>query len=80
MHFLNNKHEKRFRELQIADGTHSKDLERRSLFYIMAGNDDLHEKRHHIYDFVENWINVECLDSRTVDFSTSSKALIRAWI
>ncbi|MCT4618242.1 MAG: DUF6075 family protein [Marinisporobacter sp.] len=77
MQFLNEKHKIRFKELLLADGTHHKDTERKTLFYIISGSDDLYSKRNHIYDFNNNWINIECLDSGTVDFSTSSKALIR---
>lgn len=77
MQFLNNQHKKRFIKLIKADGIHHNDVERKSLFYIIAGNDDLYQKRNHIYDFNNNWINIECLDSKCIDFSTSSKALIR---
>lgn len=77
MQFLNEKHERKFLELLMADGTHHKDVERKALFYIISGSDDLYAKRNHIYDFNNNWINIECLDSEIVDFSTSSKALIR---
>lgn len=77
MQFLNNQHKKKFIELIKADETYHKDVERKSLFYIISGNDDLHQKRSYIYDFNNNWINIECLDSERVDFSTSSKALIR---
>ena len=80
MQFLSNKHKNRFIELLTDDGTHNKDVERRSLFYIISGSNDLYDKRKHIYDFNNNWINSECLDSENVDFSTSSKALIRLGI
>ncbi len=77
MKYLNQKHQKRFEELISRSKTHPEDYERKSLLYIIAGNQDLYQKQDHIYDFVENWINPECLDSENVDFSTSSKALIR---
>lgn len=68
MQFLNEKHKTRFNESIITDETHPQDVERRALFYIISGNDDLYAKRNHIYDFKNNWINIECLDSEEVDF------------
>lgn len=77
MRFLNKEHERRFRELMFDDRTNPQYKERQALFCIMAGNDDLYSKRYYIYDFVENWINPECLNNDKIDFYTSSKALIR---
>ncbi|SCG83673.1 hypothetical protein DW1_2107 [Proteiniborus sp. DW1] len=77
MGFLSSKHALKFRELIKEDNTHSKDSERQALFYIIGGNDDLFKKRHFIYNFKDNSINPECLTNGEVDFSTSSKALIR---
>lgn len=58
------------------DNTHKSDLERKSLFYILAGNYDLYEKKHFIYDFEERSINLECLESDFLDFSTSARKLL----
>jgi hypothetical protein len=77
MQFLNEKHIKRFKELLQSDNANREDVERRSLFYILSGNGDLYLKRNHIYDFKDHSIEPDCLDSKKVDFSTSSKALIR---
>ena len=77
MRFLNYKHASNFQELVQEDNTHPKDCERNSLFYILAGNEDLFKKRYSIYDFKDNSIKLECLTDGSVDFSTSSKALVR---
>ncbi len=77
MQFLNEKHKERFKELLQSDNTYKEDVERRSLFYILSGNEDLFRKRNYIYDFKDHSIEPDCLDSENVDFSTSSKALIR---
>lgn len=53
------------------------DLERKALFYILSGNLDLYEKVDFIYDFEENSIRSECLESGEVDFCSSSRKLIR---
>ncbi len=71
-----NLHCNRYNELVSLGGIRSKDLERMSLFYIISGNEDLYMKKKSIYDFVENAINPECLNSDTVDFCSSSKTLI----
>ncbi|QUH20390.1 DUF6075 family protein [Alkaliphilus sp. B6464] len=77
MKFSSRKHASNFNELIKEDNTHPKDRERQALFYIVAGNDDLYKKRNAIYDFRENSIEPECLTNGKIDFSTSSKALIR---
>ncbi|MCT4563501.1 MAG: DUF6075 family protein [Maledivibacter sp.] len=77
MLFKNEEHQQRFMHLVAEDGMHPKDVERQVLFYILSGNHDLYQKRHSIYDFSEHMISSECLTASEVDFSTSSKALIR---
>lgn len=77
MNFITNQHNERFKELLQSDNTYREDVERRSLFYILSGNEDLFRKKNHIYDFKDHSIEPDCLDSENVDFSTSSKALIR---
>ena len=77
MNFITKQHKERFKELLQSDNTYREDVERRSLFYILSGNEDLFRKKNHIYDFKDHSIEPDCLDSENVDFSTSSKALIR---
>lgn len=69
----------RFNELLKRDATNPRDLERQSLFYILAyANDgDLFNKVNHIYDFDENCIKLECLEGSTVDLCSSAVSLVR---
>lgn len=53
------------------------DVERKSLLYIISHNEDLFKKRNYIYNFKENNINFNSLNSQNVDLCTSSKALVR---
>lgn len=69
-------HEQRLQELLTKDNTHPKDMERKAMFYILSGNDDLYSKVNHIYDFEEKIIKTECLEGE-VDFSTSSRRLVK---
>ena len=66
-----------YNELLAKDNTREKDIERRSMFYILAHNDDLYSKVHYIYDFKDHSIRFDCLESGFADFSSSSKALLR---
>ena len=67
-------HEKRYQLLLEKDKTNLKDLERKALFYILAGNEDLFEKVNHIYDFADHSINSDCFDE--IDLCSSSRSLI----
>lgn len=53
------------------------DLERKSLFYILANNNDLYYKINAIYDFEDRSIRPECLEEGTVDFCSSSRSLVK---
>lgn len=46
----------RFNELVKRDNTHDGDVERKALFHIIAGNDDLYSKVNYIYYFTEHSI------------------------
>lgn len=59
------------------DKTNEGDLERRTLFYIVAGNYDLYSKVNYIYDFKDRSININCLENGEVDFCSSSYKLIK---
>lgn len=43
--FINKEHKNRLKDMIRTDKTLSTDMERISLFYIIAGNDDLYRKR-----------------------------------
>lgn len=77
MYFLNNKHKNMYLKLVKNANIDPNDIERKVLFYIISGNSDLLKKKASVYDFNEGFINFDCLDSTTVDFCSSSKALIR---
>lgn len=51
MEFINNKHEKRFEKLIERANIGSSDIERYSLFYLIAGNEDLYNQVDKIYNF-----------------------------
>ncbi len=75
--FINNSHKSRYIEMLATADVHKYDQERKALFYIISGNDDLYLKKKEIYNFFENSIITECLESDKVDFCSSSKALLR---
>lgn len=75
-YFRNKRQEERLLELMAADNTQGWDTERISLFYIIAGNDDLYSKRNAIYNFKEHRIK-RCLGDGSVDFSSGMCALVR---
>jgi hypothetical protein len=75
--FTDTNHNFRYLELIKKAQVHKYDLERQSLFYIVSGNEDLYKKMCFIYDFYKNTILSDCITSSEVDFSSSSKALIR---
>lgn len=76
-YFLSGEHEERFQELTQKAEVFEGDIERKALFFILAGNDDLYKKVNHIYDFRESEINPDCLESGKVDFSSSARKLVK---
>lgn len=75
-YFITSMHEERFLELMAEDDTSFTDIERVSLFYILAGNNELYKKRRHIYDSNRHGI-CACFENRDVDFSSGMGALIK---
>lgn len=65
-----------YAELLEKANVHQSDNERKALFWILGNNDDLYSKINHIYDFKDNSIKPECLESADVDFCSSSRRLI----
>lgn len=51
MEFLNSQHEENFNNLTKKADVRNGDLERKSMFYIIAGNDDLFKQVGEIYNF-----------------------------
>ena len=66
----------RYLGLFMRDGSKPSDAERAALFYIFAHNDKLYRIVDHLYDFEENGINPECLDS-DLDLTHSDRVLIK---
>lgn len=77
MKFQNREHESNLFRLLIKDRSHPRDIERRALFYILAGNVDLYSKADCIYDFDDHLIKLECLTDGSVDLCSSSRALVK---
>lgn len=77
MNFLSKEHENQYLNLLQKDKTHPSDVERLALFYIIAGNADLHMKVKYIYNFVEHQIEPDCLYDSGVDFCSSSRSLAK---
>lgn len=75
--FLNAIHKNNYLRIVKSANMHTDDVERKALFYIIAGNEDLFTKKNSIYDFKENSICLDILNSTDVDFCSSSKALVR---
>lgn len=61
--------------LERSDATPG-DLERKALFHIISGNDELYKNLNSLYDFEENVIITECLDGE-VYISSSSRKLLK---
>ena len=78
MYYLNEDHERHFYQLLAKDHTDAFDIERHSLFYILAGNKDLYQKRNHIYD-ASNHCIILCLEQekQNIDLSNGAKALVK---
>ncbi|GLV14990.1 hypothetical protein Heshes_26760 [Alicyclobacillus hesperidum] len=74
MMFLSDKHEVRYDELLLRDGGKG-DIERESLFFVLAGSDDLYRKADKIYDFEDRSIIPESLEG-SVDLSSGARALV----
>lgn len=77
MNYINEEHERNFYTLIAEDKTNVYDTERQSLFYILAGNRDLYQKRNAIYDSKNHGI-IKCLNTKKVkiDLSSGAKALV----
>ena len=78
MEYLSSAHEERLNKLICEDNTSLYDKERISLFYILAGNCDLYQKKNGIYD-VKNHCIIPSLSKKgaKVDLSGGAKALVK---
>lgn len=73
---MKQEHKERFAKLLQRDCTNLADKERRSLFFIISGNEDLFSKVNHLYDFEEHSIMPESLEENTVDLSSGARSLV----
>ncbi len=67
----------RYEMLLAMDGTKENDFERKAMFYIFAGHEDLYKKIDYIYDFQQYHIIPECLEDKDRVFSYSELQLIK---
>lgn len=75
-HHVDARHEERLAGMIWEDGMTCRDMERISLFHIIAGNEGLYRKRNAIYDFNERRIKT-CIRDGSEDFSSGQWALIK---
>lgn len=81
MQYINGKQEERFKELLVKAKLKYKDKERESLFYLLAGNDDLYKQVNKIYDFDKQ--QLDCIDENgevdleDISVSSSSSSLLK---
>lgn len=72
------KQDMRYQQLLEMSGATPGDLERRALFHIIAGSDELYKNLNSLYDFEENVILTECLGEESeVYISSSSRKLVK---
>lgn len=69
--------EDKFNELIIKDNTNESDIERQSLFYILAGNDELYRNADSIYNFDERMIDLEVIERNHLKVGNGAKSLIK---
>lgn len=75
---VKDKQDIRYQQLIERSGATPGDLERRALFHIIAGSDELYKNLNSLYDFEENVIITECLDGDSdVYLSSSSRKLVK---
>lgn len=79
MMFLSKKHEETYKTYLSLSGCHPEDRERKSLFYLLAGNKDLQTKGiNRIYDFKENRLKFSPGElPEGMDLCSSSRAILK---
>ncbi|MEK4654401.1 DUF6075 family protein [Niallia sp. FSL W8-0954] len=68
-------HQENFKFLLQKDGTHPNDIERKALFYILAGYEEITNQVDLFYDFQDRMIRIE--DDEIATLSSSGKALVQ---
>lgn len=77
MIFIDDNHKNNYLYLAKKAKMNDYDIERKALFYIIAGNNDLFRKKNNIYNFMENSIYLNCINNSNIDLCSSSRALVR---
>ncbi len=73
--FMFPKHQENFEYLLRYDGTHPRDIERRAMFYIFSGNEEIMGRIDDFYDFEESMIHLDA-DNQIALVSSGTRALI----
>lgn len=73
---VKDKQDLRYQQLLELSGATPGDLERRALFHIISGNEELYNNVNSLYDFAENVIITECLEGDGY-LSSSSRKLVK---
>ncbi|MEK5521097.1 DUF6075 family protein [Heyndrickxia sp. FSL W8-0423] len=71
--FMFPNHKDNYECLLGKDGTHPNDIERKSLFYIFAGNEEIMKQVNLFYDFQERMIKI---DNDRASISSGARALV----
>ena len=74
--FINDEHKERFNKCIEQDGTYEYDFERKSLFYILTGNDDLYIRIENIYNFNDRSINFEVILNKSHELSSAARKML----
>ena len=76
VYFMNAKHEEQYSEL-LGATLYPHDKERKAMFYIIAGNDELFKYTDKIYDFPEEELKIGSNLGKLNAMCSSSKALLK---
>ena len=74
--FINDEHKERFNKCIEHDRTYEYDFERKSLFYILSGNDDLYIRIEDIYDFEDRNINLDFILNKSHELSSAARKML----
>lgn len=75
---VKDKKDLRYQQILERSGATPGDLERKALFHIIAGNDELYNNINSLYDFEENVILTDCLEGDSdVYLTSSSRKLVK---
>lgn len=73
---IKDKKDLRYQQLLERSGATPGDFERKALFNIISGNDEIYSNVSSLYDFDENVIKTDCLDG-DLYLSSSSRKLVK---